>query len=135
VIVVFDSSVWVSAIKHGGTPLTAILHATDRDSIVTCNELEDEVIRVVNQKLRVDASDVRDQLAYLLIKAVHVTITGSVSGVCRDPKDDFILECALSGDANLIVTGDKDLLSLGIFGTIEIVTPRQYLDRAKEPVL
>lgn len=60
-----------------------------------------------------------------------MTITGSVSGVCRDPKDDFILECAAKANADLIVTGDKDLLSLNSFGTIKIVTPRQYMDRTK----
>jgi len=49
-------------------------------------------------------------------------------GICRDPKDDFILECAQTGNADLIVTGDKDLLSLKSFGSIQIVTPRQYLD-------
>jgi predicted nucleic acid-binding protein len=56
---------------------------------------------------------------------------GTLSGICRDPKDDFILECAQTGNADLIVTGDKDLLSLERFGATEILTPRQYLDRAK----
>jgi hypothetical protein len=56
-------------------------------------------------------------------------VTGTVSGFCRDPKDDFILECAQTGNADLLVTGDKDLLTLKSFGATEIVTPRQYLDR------
>jgi len=128
-IIVFDSSIWVSAIKYGGTPLKAILHALDRESIVTCNELEDEVVRIVSEKFDIPSKDVREQLANLLIKAGRVTITGSISGVCRDPNDDFILECALTANADLIVTGDKDLLSLNTYETIEIITPRQYLDR------
>jgi predicted nucleic acid-binding protein len=55
-------------------------------------------------------------------------VPGILSGVCRDPKDDFILECAVLGNADVIVTGDKDLLALGEYEGIRIVTPRQYLD-------
>ena len=127
-ILVFDSSIWISAIKYGGTPLAAILRALDADTIATCNELEDEVVRVASEKFHIPASDVRDQLAHLLLRAVRVAITGKVSGVCRDPKDDFILECALRANSDMIITGDKDLLSLKSFGTIQIMTPRQYID-------
>jgi hypothetical protein len=59
-------------------------------------------------------------------------LTNHLAGICRDPKDDFILECAEIGRADLIVTGDKDLLSLANYGRTEIVTPRQYLDRVED---
>ena len=62
--------------------------------------------------------------------ALRVVLTGAVSGVCRDAKDDFILECAVVGGAELIVTGDKDLLSLGSYRDTRVVAPRQYLDDA-----
>lgn len=48
---------------------------------------------------------------------------------CRDPKDDKFLEVAVNGDASVLVTGDEDLLDLHPFRGIDIVTPRQYLDR------
>jgi predicted nucleic acid-binding protein len=51
-----------------------------------------------------------------------VVVTGSLTGVCRDPKDGFILECATLGHADLIVTGDRDLLCLGSHEAIRIVT-------------
>ena len=63
---------------------------------------------------------------------IRVIVTGKLSGICRDPKDDFILECAETGKADLIVTGDKDLLSLKTYGAINIFTPRQYLDNAED---
>jgi predicted nucleic acid-binding protein len=66
-----------------------------------------------------------------LQKSKRVVVTGKLSGVCRDPKDDFILECAVTGNADRIVTGDKDLLSLDPYGPIRILTPRQYLDDAR----
>jgi putative PIN family toxin of toxin-antitoxin system len=46
---------------------------------------------------------------------------------CRDPKDDKFLELALNGRADLIITGDADLLVLNPWRGIEIVTPREYL--------
>jgi predicted nucleic acid-binding protein len=49
---------------------------------------------------------------------------------CRDPKDDAFLEVAVNGSANLIVSGDRDLLSLHLFRGIDILSPAAYLDRA-----
>ena len=46
---------------------------------------------------------------------------------CRDPKDDKFLEAALNGRANLIVTGDADLLSLHPWQEIAILSPAAYL--------
>ena len=47
--------------------------------------------------------------------------------VCRDPKDDQILELAVSGNADCIVTGDDDLLTLNPFRGIAIITPADFL--------
>jgi putative PIN family toxin of toxin-antitoxin system len=48
---------------------------------------------------------------------------------CRDPKDDKFLALALTGQADFILTGDQDLLVLHPFRGIDILSPRQYLDR------
>ena len=47
--------------------------------------------------------------------------------VCRDPKDDRILELAVNGNAAYIVTGDADLLVLNPFRGIEILRPADFL--------
>lgn len=49
--------------------------------------------------------------------------------VCRDPDDDDVLACAVSAGADLIVSGDKDLLALGTYQGIAIVTPAEALNR------
>jgi putative PIN family toxin of toxin-antitoxin system len=46
---------------------------------------------------------------------------------CVDPKDNMILECALSGNADIILTGDDHLLRLHPWRGILILTPAQYL--------
>jgi putative PIN family toxin of toxin-antitoxin system len=47
---------------------------------------------------------------------------------CRDPDDNRVLECAVAGGADLILTGDKDLLVMNPFRNISILTVRQFLD-------
>jgi len=132
VIVLFDSGVRISAISRRGVPLSAITHGLDNNDVLTCTELEDEIVRIMEKKFEVDPDEMRQQLAELLEKSRRIAVTGILRGACRDPKDDFILECAATGNADLIVTGDKDLLSLVSHGRIAIVTPRQYLDRAEQ---
>jgi putative PIN family toxin of toxin-antitoxin system len=124
--------VWISAISRRGIPLSAITHGLDKDDVLTCMELEDEIVRIMNKKFGVNPEEMRRQLGELLEKSVRIVVTGALTGICRDPKDDFILECARIGNADLIVTGDKDLLSLGSHERIAIVTPRQYLDQADQ---
>jgi len=48
---------------------------------------------------------------------------------CRDPRDDKFLELAVNGEADLIVTGDQDLLALHPFRDVPIITPAAYVGR------
>jgi uncharacterized protein len=53
--------------------------------------------------------------------------------VCRDPDDDDVLACALAAQVDVIVSGDKDLLVLGSFEGIPIVTAEQALAQLTRP--
>ena len=68
----------------------------------------------------------RDWLSELLAAAELVTITDRITA-CRDPKDDKFLELAVNGHADLIVSGDADLLALNPFRGIPIVTPATFV--------
>jgi predicted nucleic acid-binding protein len=68
-------------------------------------------------------------LDFFLAKALHVAVSGSLHA-CRDPDDDMVLECAVVSGAQMVVTGDKDLLTMNPFNGIEIVTPAEFV--AKE---
>lgn len=69
----------------------------------------------------------RQFVAALVQDAELVTITQQIA-ICRDPKDDKFLELAMSGGADCIVSGDKDLLSLHPFQGIPIVRPDAFLN-------
>ena len=72
----------------------------------------------------------QDFLSQLIRISQKVVVTYTVTA-CRDPKDNMILELALSGKADFILTGDRDLLALGNFGGIPIWTPAHYLTQGE----
>jgi putative PIN family toxin of toxin-antitoxin system len=69
----------------------------------------------------------RETLLRRLQPIVEMVPVIQVVRACRDPRDDMFLEAAVNGRADVIVTGDKDLLALQPFSGIEIVTPSDYL--------
>jgi putative PIN family toxin of toxin-antitoxin system len=131
-IVVIDTSVWVSALHFAsrhGTPVQAMELAARAHTIAICAPLEEEVQRVLTGKFGWKAVDVADAMAAVVPFRLRVEISGSLH-VCRDPNDDMVLECAVASGAQCIVSGDKDLLALDPFQGIRIVMPAEYLAMA-----
>jgi uncharacterized protein len=130
VIVVIDTNVWISGLqfaKHYGTPTQALEKAMSQDVIATCPEIEEEIHRVLTEKFSWESGRVRAALKAVLVRTVRVQLRGTVK-VCRDPKDDMFLECALRAKADLLIAGDKDLLVLGSYKGTRILTPAAYIN-------
>jgi len=64
-----------------------------------------------------------------VIAAMQPTVISRAITACRHPKNDKFLSLAVSGNADLILTGDKDLLLLHPFRGIDILNPTDYLSR------
>ena len=79
----------------------------------------------------IDAGDLEEIIQALARIAEVIRVSVKVS-VCRDPDDDMLLALAATGGANFIVTGDGDLLVLNPFGSVAIITPRQFVDGYSE---
>ncbi len=79
------------------------------------------------ERLRLSQEEVNAILAALLAQADMTPGQLSLPGVTRDPKDDAVIACAKEGDADYIVSGDQDLLVLGEYEGIQIVTPRRFV--------
>lgn len=74
------------------------------------------------------STDVRAEfIARLAETSEQVNIIEKITA-CRDPKDDQFLDVAINGKADLLITGDQDLLVLGSFRDVEIVSPANFLD-------
>jgi len=114
--------------QFGGTPLEAVIRAIAQDRFAVCDQIEEEVVRVLTRKFGWEAERVRADLAFYWLDALRVELEGTVTGICRDPKDEPILECAERAGAERIVTGDHDLLSLASYRGIRITTARDYVE-------
>jgi putative PIN family toxin of toxin-antitoxin system len=68
-----------------------------------------------------------------LIAALSETVDlpDEVPRICRDPADDWVIACAVVGGADVIVSGDQDLLDLGQVSDIPIISARQFLERLR----
>lgn len=71
----------------------------------------------------------REELLSRLVSVVEIIEVVQQVRACRDPHDDKLLEAAVNGRADVIITGDKDLLELHPFRGVAIVSPAEYLGR------
>lgn len=128
-IVVVDTNVWVSALhfsKPDGVPFRALDRAARVDTMAICSEIESEISIVLQVRFNWTREEVAKSLTEALARAIRVTLYSTVH-LCRDPSDDKFLECAERAHADLIVTGDKDLLDLKAHKRTKILTPAEYL--------
>lgn len=84
------------------------------------------VLPRIRDKYHLSDEDVETVLALILLRGEPVVPQRHIA-VCRDPKDDVVLEVAVAGQADFIVTGDDDLLALHPFEGIPIVGPAEFL--------
>jgi uncharacterized protein len=130
-IVVFDSNVWISALEFGGAPLKAIDLATGRMRIALCAPILAEIRSILKAKFNWLDESINGALDEYALETLMVPVRNTLRGVCRDPNDDVVLECAVRAGADVIVSGDKDLLALKTHKGIRVVTPREFLDELK----
>ena len=127
---VFDTNAIVSALLFNDSPPgRALIQALDTGTILVSAALAQELQDVLNRPRfdRYVTREERDEfLMAFMREAELVEITETVEA-CRDPKDDQILELAVSGNADCIVTGDDDLLTLNPFRGVAIITPADFL--------
>jgi uncharacterized protein len=128
--VVLDTSILISAALSGtGKPAMA-LDAVLRSAVLivaaeTFHELTRKLLEPKFDKYMRGNS--RADLLTKIAAGAEWTEIGVRVAVCRDPNDDMILETALAGRADCIVTGDKDLLVLDPFRAIRIVSAATFL--------
>ena len=127
---VFDTNAVVSAtLSDGSVPGRALAIALRLGTVLMSRALNDELDDVLRRPRfdRYATLERREEfLRNLMLGVEPVEVIESVRA-CRDPKDDKILELAVNGNADYIVTGDDDLLVMNPFRDIEIVRPAEFL--------
>ena len=128
--VVFDTNVIVAGLVAEGLCREVVeMHLPEHTAILS-SALWDELVEKLRQKFDFTIDDL--PLLHLYRRhATWVEARPLDEPVCRDPDDDSVLATALAGEAEAIVTGDADLLSLQAFRGIAILSPRQFVERAE----
>jgi len=126
--VVFDTNILVSALVFPGGKGEAALQriVEEKDELVLSKPLLDELLAVLGRKFARDAEELAH--AALFLSELGATVKPRQRlRVVKDEPDNRILECAIAGHAQVIVTGDRALLALGECRGVRIVSLRDYL--------
>lgn len=128
---VFDNNVLVSAALLGGVPRKAFDKFLDDGAVLVSVPALLELVDILSREKFDKYVTYDDRMRFMVsfLKVAEMIETGETITVCRDPKDDKLLELAVCGNADFLITGDKDLLVLNPFRAVEIITPREFLDK------
>jgi uncharacterized protein len=127
---VLDTNVLISAfVFPGGVPEHVYRRGLEgRLTLITSRPLLSELGRILTEKFDWEAPYAEEVLTQLVRVAVVVDPTDPINGITDDPDDNRVLEAAAEGDAAVIVSGDRHLLTLGTWRGIRILTPAAVMN-------
>lgn len=127
--IIIDTNLWISFLI-GMKTSAAIRHIlTDGTvNIVMTDILQQEILKVASRPkfVRYFAQAACQRLLDFLRNRSDTYPLNVIPQRCRDPKDDYLLELARISDADILVTGDKDLTDLHEFGHCKILTLTEF---------
>lgn len=124
--IVIDTNLWVSYLlgRTLGTLLSLIETSVPPVNVISCSDQRSELEDVLSRQFfvdRISADERRRVIDYLNERSIEPSVAEPITEL-RDPNDNYLLEVAVAGGAEVIVSGDKDLLELKRFRGIEILT-------------
>ena len=127
---VVDTNVLISALlSQGSTTWRAVFEVLKTGRFLLSSETFDELVEISQQeKFDRYVSRIRrkEYVKSIFTSAILIKTKTNITA-CRDSKDNMLLELAIDGKADAIITGDKDLLALHPFQKIPILTPAEFL--------
>ncbi len=127
--IMLDTNVLISALVFRSEHLTRLIEkVTERDTLVLCSYVVDEINTVVERKFPHHKSTINKFLSKLSFELVYSPkeIEGEKLFEIRDDNDYIILHTAIIEDIDILITGDKDFATIDIERP-EILTPSDYL--------
>lgn len=128
--VLLDTNILISALGWNGKPRQIFQECINgRLELVTSPEQIAELCRVMNYPKFNFTEYQKDTFVSIILEiASMVEITGKVKVIEEDPDDDVILEIAVIGNADYLVSGDPHLLNLKKFTSVRIVSAAEFLE-------
>jgi putative PIN family toxin of toxin-antitoxin system len=134
--VVLDTNVLVSALLFTGISSALVpLWQKNAVTVLLSRAMLDEYLRVLSYpKFQLSEEEIKELIQEeLLPYASVIRPRRRLRVVKRDPSDDKFLECAVAGRAQCIISGDRDLLSLGRYRNVRILSPARFLEENAAP--
>ena len=129
--VVLDTNIYISALMFGGKPGSVFELAMLRAFVTLISiPLLEELEEKLTLKFEVTPQDCAAVRERILRVADVVRPRRLLHVIEDDPDDDRVLECAVEGSADFIITGDRHLLKLGNYGASKILRAHEFLDLA-----
>jgi putative PIN family toxin of toxin-antitoxin system len=131
--IIIDTNIWISFLIGKELQVLKDLVISENVKIITTDQLITEIRLVTSRdklKKYFNRDKVSDLISLLDILADKVKIK-KVDKICRDPKDDFLLALSKESRANYLITGDKDLLDIKVYGRTKIVTVKQFKEKIR----
>lgn len=126
---VIDTNVWLSALYFSGKPAQIVNLVEDKKLISVTSSF---ILGELKEKM-VNTFDTPDFYAAGTVSYIQslseVVSTKGFDFRLRDSADNQVLETAVTGNCNFIITGDKDLLVLKRYRKVKIISPNQFLNR------
>ena len=127
---VLDTNIFISAFYWGGNSQKIIDRIVEGiDELYISNEILNEISDVMSRpKFKSTSEIIRKYIQSIEKIGKKVFISGKIKGICRDKEDDDIIECGITSGADCLITGDDDLLVLGSYQNLKILSIRDYLN-------
>ena len=131
--IVIDTNVMASAVFFGGQPYRLLHYIMEGQvDVVASEEIVDEYEEIfLRLKHKYPSIRTRIPLNDILARFEIIRVTSDIH-VSRDPDDDKFISCSVDGKCLYIVSGDSDLLSIGNYGNVEILTVVDFLNRIEK---
>ena len=140
--IIFDTNIYLSALIFDNKPEQIIIDCFDNNdfTILLSQEIFDEikdkflngrVQEIADKASRFLTMDKIEEFIDLIEKNTLVITTISKINICRDTKDNMFLELVKDGEANFLITGDKDLLVLKEFEGCKIMSVSEFINLSK----
>ena len=126
---VLDTNIFISALIFGGPPSQLVaLGIEGKFKMLTSPVLLDELDEKLRTKFNASSAQAEKTRSALESACDVISTLPHLAIIKADLDDDRVLECAVAGHADYIVSGDRHLLTLETFHGIAILTVRQFLD-------
>ena len=130
VSVTVDTNLWISAFNYRGNPRKLIdMAEAGKIDVAISDAIIEETKRILARRFSWPPEDIRDAEAEMRRIGRHITPRVTLDVVKDDSADNRIVECAVSAGSEFIVTGDKDLLRIGVYDSIRMITVTEFLGR------